>query len=578
MANRRAWSTGALLILHVLSHDARAQTTVPATPSSLGAIPDDAPSCGTPGSPLDVTFDVSGIDAVRTVGVSLTVSHLLTGDLVVTLIAPSGAQHVVFARTGATSDDPAQLEQFLGAQTILGGTYSFSDAATGDWWATNLATASPTAVPSGAYRTSEAGGAGRTGAATSMDAAFLGAAATGTWTLRVRDRCVGDSGSVTAASLTLSPFVLSATPDAYFVAFGQSLTVAAPGVLANDTATAGAITAALVSGPAHGVVTLNASGGFQYAPVSGYAGFDAFSYRPVAHGVPGPSTTVSITVLQPPSPQPPTNLSVAWIHGNEVALRWTPPAAGPAATAYMLSGAADGSSAVATAVVSASQPIAVVTLEPGMYTVVARTVSGNATSAASASLRFGVGDAAWPAAPWNIQVAVNANRLTLTWQHGYGGGRPTQWHLQYALQRGPSMEQGEFAIDGESEFATFDGVPSGVYAIFLRAGNGAGWADSGVEMFSVPGNCTAAPEPPTNMLAFVLNGRMGAIWDPPGDGARNSHTHYYVHVSGSANITLPTARRVLTAPPAPGTYTISVTAANPCGESTATPVQTLVIP
>src|SRR5206468_10617345 len=55
---------------------------------------------------------------------------------------------------------------------------------------------------------------------------------------------------------------------------------AAPGVLANDTdADGNALTAVLVTAPAHGAVALNSDGGFSYTPIAGYAGVDSFSYK-----------------------------------------------------------------------------------------------------------------------------------------------------------------------------------------------------------------------------------------------------------------------------------------------------------
>ena len=59
-----------------------------------------------------------------------------------------------------------------------------------------------------------------------------------------------------------------------------ALAVPAPGVLGNDTDPDGdALTAALVSGPAHGSLSLNASGSFSYTPDANYSGPDSFTYQ-----------------------------------------------------------------------------------------------------------------------------------------------------------------------------------------------------------------------------------------------------------------------------------------------------------
>src|SRR5207237_1047030 len=60
-----------------------------------------------------------------------------------------------------------------------------------------------------------------------------------------------------------------AANDSYSVSEDTTLTVAAPGVLGNDTDVDGdALTAALVSGPAHGTLALNANGSFSYTPAA----------------------------------------------------------------------------------------------------------------------------------------------------------------------------------------------------------------------------------------------------------------------------------------------------------------------
>ena len=54
----------------------------------------------------------------------------------------------------------------------------------------------------------------------------------------------------------------------------------APGVLANDTDAEGdALTAVLVSGPAHGDLSFNADGTFDYAPHANFNGSDSFTYK-----------------------------------------------------------------------------------------------------------------------------------------------------------------------------------------------------------------------------------------------------------------------------------------------------------
>jgi VCBS repeat-containing protein len=71
--------------------------------------------------------------------------------------------------------------------------------------------------------------------------------------------------------------------DRYSTNLGTTLNVDAPhGVLSNDTdddSAQGSLKAVLVTGPAHGTLTLNADGSFNYTPAAGYAGPDSFTYK-----------------------------------------------------------------------------------------------------------------------------------------------------------------------------------------------------------------------------------------------------------------------------------------------------------
>lgn len=68
--------------------------------------------------------------------------------------------------------------------------------------------------------------------------------------------------------------------DSYSVLTDETLMVAAPGVLANDSDPDGdELTAVLLTNPTHGALTFNVDGSFIYTPTVGFAGTDSFTYR-----------------------------------------------------------------------------------------------------------------------------------------------------------------------------------------------------------------------------------------------------------------------------------------------------------
>ena len=98
--------------------------------------------------------------------------------------------------------------------------------------------------------------------------------------------------------------VVVAANDSFTISSLNPLTIAAPGVLGNDTpANSTALTAVLVSGPANGTVSLMSSGSFTYTPGPGFSGSDTFTYRAMEGVLQSNVATVTITTNaanQPP--------------------------------------------------------------------------------------------------------------------------------------------------------------------------------------------------------------------------------------------------------------------------------------
>lgn len=202
MATTVFWLGVGTNTINAATDDAVPLASFPATPGSLGTIPDGPAACTSYGGNRDVTFTVSGVTAPATnvaVNFTLAPAHTWAGDLDVRLIAPGGApEHVIFSRTGATTPTGT------GTSSDAGGPYTFADSAPASptWW--GAAATNP--IPSGSYRSSTPGEVAGGGANTLITPAFAGlttAQLNGTWTLRFRDHCSADTGAVSAATLTI---------------------------------------------------------------------------------------------------------------------------------------------------------------------------------------------------------------------------------------------------------------------------------------------------------------------------------------------------------------------------------------
>src|SRR5262249_16460484 len=95
---------------------------------------------------------------------------------------------------------------------------------------------------------------------------------------------INGQGDSNLATVTLTITAVNdasvAANDSYSTNEDTPLTVAAPGVLGNDSDIDNpTLTASLVSSPSHGSGTLNNDGSFTYTPAADYNGADSFSYK-----------------------------------------------------------------------------------------------------------------------------------------------------------------------------------------------------------------------------------------------------------------------------------------------------------
>lgn len=109
----------------------------------------------------------------------------------------------------------------------------------------------------------------------------------------------------TPVTITITNAVPVAVADAYAATAGEPLVVPAPGVLKNDIDADGdGLAAEVVTGVAHGTLSLSKTGGFTYTAIATFGGVDSFTYRTwdgVAWSAPA---AVALTVSLPPVPIP----------------------------------------------------------------------------------------------------------------------------------------------------------------------------------------------------------------------------------------------------------------------------------
>ena len=122
-------------------------------------------------------------------------------------------------------------------------------------------------------------------------------AGTDSFTYNVSDGTISDTGTVriTVTPVNDSP---TAVDDRYTTSENQSLTVAAPGVLDNDSdIDDNLLTATLVTRPSNGALSLATNGSFVYTPNPGFFGTDSFTYN-ATDGSLNSTATVTIDVSE----------------------------------------------------------------------------------------------------------------------------------------------------------------------------------------------------------------------------------------------------------------------------------------
>jgi choice-of-anchor C domain-containing protein len=329
------------------------------------------------------------------------------------------------------------------------------------------------------------------------------------------------------------------------------------------------LTYIVVTGPAHG--TLSGTGpDLTYTANAGYTGRDSFTFRAVDAYLSSNLATVTITVQSGPlTPQPPTGLYISANNGNTVTFRWTRPSGGATPTGYALEGGINSGQVLAS-LVTGPAPALTVTVPTGAFYARVHTLSGAGKSAASNEIRVYVNVPVAPSAPANLLGVVDGSTMSLAWRNTFGGGAPAGLLLTVS-----GAVNATVPLPAGDSFR-FDSVPPGSYNLRLSAQNAAGTsASSNTVTLTVPAGC-AAPLAPANFLAWTSGNVITVIWDPATSGP--APTGFVLRVRGAFAGDFPTALRALSGAAGPGSYTLSVYAANACGNSPPTAPQVVAIP
>ena len=148
--------------------------------------------------------------------------------------------------------------------------------------------------------------------------------------------------------------------------------------------------------------------------------------------------------------------------------------------------------------------------------------------------------------------------MALTWRPSFLGGAAAD-HV-----RNVTGSVNESLPLSEATSVSFDGVPGGTYTLSVSASNAAGTSTpSNAVTVTVPGPCSGAPLAPAGFLAYRVGATIYAVWDPPASGP--APTQYHLTVSGAFNASFTTAAQGLSGAVGPGSYGLSVAAANACG-------------
>jgi YVTN family beta-propeller protein len=294
----------------------------------------------------------------------------------------------------------------------------------------------------------------------------------------------------------------------------------------------------------------------------------AIAWNSAVEGQPA-ALVVTPGTVTPPSNPAPTNLA-ATVVGNRVSLTWTAPTSGTP-TGYVLEGGTTPGSVLASLTTGGTGTTFAFDAPTGTFYIRIHATTASGRSPASNEVMIRVNLPSPPAAPTGLLGLVNGTSLALAWQNPSGAGTPTSVLLDVS-----GAFTGTLPLAPTERFLFF-GVPPGTYTFAVRAANAAGASPASSPVtLTFPGGCSGAPQTPTNFVVTKSGTMLSLSWSLPAAGL--APTSYRVNVDGALVATVPLVGRSISGAVPSGSYSLSITAANACGQSGPTPTQSVTVP
>jgi len=305
-----------------------------------------------------------------------------------------------------------------------------------------------------------------------------------------------------------------ARDDAYTVAQGGTLSIAAPGVLANDSdANGDNIFAWRVSSPASGTLSFNSNGGFTYRPAAGFTGTVSFGYRAydARFGFSARATvTIAVTAGANAAPQitstPVTGATVGAAYAYDV----NASDANGDTLAYSLTQAPSGMTINAASGLIAWTPA---TAQVGGQAVAVRVSDPGGLTATQS---FTITVAAANAAPQITSTPLTAATVGVAYAYDVNATDPNGDALTYSLTQAPAG----MAINASTGMIGWVPAAAGAQAVTVRVADPAGLAAT--QSFTI--TVAAANAAPQITSTALTTAAVGAAYvydvnatDPNGD-------------------------------------------------------------